>query len=1194
MNSRLDYEPAAIARADAMLDRRRFELDRRRLNAEDLLREVNPAEREVLDTLAEGRRHRIKGAAYLLRQTALSLPYEDERRRQYLEVAAELFENLAGEAAERADRRLIFQALSQAATCWSLAGYQANAVVMGRRLRQHFSEFDVLAPAAAVGAPGPFDFYAVAAGVLERDVDRLERLVSVRESFREELETTALASVGVDATTSDLVELLALGELLNAVGDALVFWRRGDEAAGHRASKSFAEAERLTIAAETPETWLIANSAHAIFEQSMRVSTWRAFRRHVSQWSGLWRRYLRSLASQSPAVVELWPSQRVALEAGLLDAARSALVVRTPTSSGKTRMAEAAIIEAISRDPSGCCVYIVPFRALATEVEATLGTTLGQLGLRVSSLFGGYESSDLEDFLLSNSNVLVLTPEKLDLVLRSEGDFRSRVRLVVVDEGQLLGDENSRAVRTEILLVRMRRAAPTARVLFLSAVVPNVEQVAVWLGAGQGGALTQPWRPTRLLTGVFRWQGDRGRIDYQGQDEFFVPFVLRRGLRSVGLTPVQKKPRKPRRWPDTVSETAAELALHFQAIGPVVVFSAQTRTCTSVANAIVSALWIRSQDGGSGTVVPPGRERETEELAGFAARLLGADHELVGWLKLGVAYHHARVPESVRVRIEDAFRAGVLQIVVCTTTLSQGVNLPVKTLIVSHTLRGEKDYVSVRDFWNIAGRAGRANRETRGQVILVESPTGSEANRQRAYLDPENIEPLRSRLLELFAWLAHKRCPTVTLRKIEDVAAVTSEDVLDPDIDELFDDESAGEDVVELEAQVLALLVEEVIDTEDVERAEALLGDSLAGVQLIDLKASLRPFARFLAARAMRATEIVPEPARRLLYYRTGLSVASCVHLDSATERLLEVFGDRLFADESALELREFVIEAALSVVEARPIEDVPLELAVEVALDWIGYFGMDELRGRYGTRHEALANATQLNLFVQDTLVRGAPWAVSAFLVFLRARLGADAELPAPLRALPALLKFGVDSPEAAYASTLAAEDRGSARKLAEASRGMGTANGFRPFTAWLSELLIDDLRLIVGEGEETARLARRVSRLSSSDVALRMILGEASVDAYVTGLRFDGRAEALRELTVGDRITIRADAHNPYDPNAVRVYSADGRDLGYLSRDVARGLATRLDDQAPTAVCTVSAVDPDAPSLHLRIELEDVASGS
>ena len=154
---------------------------------------------------------------------------------------------------------------------------------------------------------------------------------------------------------------------------ALRFWSEGNERAAADAEIHFAEAERLTIAAGTPDTWLIVNSAREIFAESTKVSTWRTFRRHVDHWSPLWRRYLRALAAQPQPVVELWPSQRLALEAGLLDEGRPALVVRTPTSSGKTRMAEAAILDAINRDPGvACCVYIVPFRALAAEVEAVL------------------------------------------------------------------------------------------------------------------------------------------------------------------------------------------------------------------------------------------------------------------------------------------------------------------------------------------------------------------------------------------------------------------------------------------------------------------------------------------------------------------------------------------------------------------------------------------------------------------------------------------------------------------------------------------------------------------------------------------------------------------------------------------------------------------------------------------------------
>ena len=766
-------------------------------------------------------------------------------------------------------------------------------------------------------------------------------------------------------------------------------------------------------------------------------------------------------------------------------------------------------------------------------------------------------------------------------VLRSDPAFAERLKLIVVDEGQLLGDENARAIRLELLLTRLRRAAPGARVLFLSAVVPNVDQVARWLDPLQPTPFEQEWRPTRLLTGAFRWAGDRGRIDYEGQSEFFVPYVLRREQRSLGLTPKRRQPKKPDTWPGSVAQTAAALALHFQRIGPVVVFAAQPRNCAAVCNALVTALGLREQDGGSPDVVAGGHQDDLDELVTLAAKHLGADHELVAWLRLGIAYHHSRVPEALRVRIEDAFRSGALQILACTTTLSQGVNLPVKTLIVSHTLRGRDDPVSVRDFWNIAGRAGRANRETRGQVILVESPTGSEAVRQREYLDQGNIEPLRSRLLALLAWLVQQRCPTVALASLDDVSKMTDDDVIDPELGELLE----VLDVNELEGQILALLCEEVVDSEDLETAEALLGTSLAGVQLADLGGPRRPFARFITARARAAAEAVPDVERRMRYYRTGLSVDSCLALDRLAGELAEELGSSLWTDEPTRELRERMLTGAFGVTETAPSEGVSVDLAVEIASDWVAYASMEELRARYGSRAQQLDDPVTLNLFVQASLANGAPWSLSALIAFVGVHVPEGAELSEGLRALPALVKFGVDSPQAAYASTLAAEDRETARTLAEMALRAQVGEGFRPFMEWMSELRIEELRAGLGLGPETDRLARRVARLSTSNLALELLLGRPTVVVAVRGLAYGHRTAAARRLSIGDRVDLEREPENPFDANAILVRLADGAEVGYVAREAARGLAAHLDADPAAFEAMVREFDADVPLLRLDI---------
>ena len=107
----------------------------------------------------------------------------------------------------------------------------------------------------------------------------------------------------------------------------------------------------------------------ALIPAAAARSTWRALGTHA-QGDARWDRYLTILARGvgrnlllSPSMSELWPSQTNALERGLLDPANSA-VVRMPTSAGKTRVAELAIVDMLVRQPGSMCVYVAPFRAL--------------------------------------------------------------------------------------------------------------------------------------------------------------------------------------------------------------------------------------------------------------------------------------------------------------------------------------------------------------------------------------------------------------------------------------------------------------------------------------------------------------------------------------------------------------------------------------------------------------------------------------------------------------------------------------------------------------------------------------------------------------------------------------------------------------------------------------------------------------
>jgi hypothetical protein len=114
---------------------------------------------------------------------------------------------------------------------------------------------------------------------------------------------------------------------------------------------------------------------------------------------------------------------------------------------------------------------------------------------------------------------------------------------------------------------------------------------------------------------------------------------------------------------------------------------------------------------------------DTVSLVTLAELRLGLNHPLVPVLRLGVAYHHAALPSDLQAEIEGAVRSGAISIVCSTTTLTEGVNLPVRTVIVCE--RGFYDgkefheMIDSADLMNAVGRAGRAGRETDGWIVIA-------------------------------------------------------------------------------------------------------------------------------------------------------------------------------------------------------------------------------------------------------------------------------------------------------------------------------------------------------------------------------------------------------------------------------------------------------------------------------------------
>ncbi len=111
------------------------------------------------------------------------------------------------------------------------------------------------------------------------------------------------------------------------------------------------------------------------------------------------------------------------------------------------------------------------------------------------------------------------------------------------------------------------------------------------------------------------------------------------------------------------------------------------------------------------------------ELASQLERRLGGDHPLTTMARVRVAYHHGSLPRDVQAAIEEALADGTLRVVCATTTLTEGVNLPVRSVLITAQGTfgpgGYTEFITGPTLLNAIGRAGRAARETEGWVVLA-------------------------------------------------------------------------------------------------------------------------------------------------------------------------------------------------------------------------------------------------------------------------------------------------------------------------------------------------------------------------------------------------------------------------------------------------------------------------------------------
>ncbi len=396
-----------------------------------------------------------------------------------------------------------------------------------------------------------------------------------------------------------------------------------------------------------------------------------------------------------------------------------ALLVISPSSSGKTLVGEMAAMQEISLRKK--VIFLVPLRILAEEKYKHFLNLYQQIGLKVKLSSSDHRYDD-QDIINGNFHIAVIVYEKFYYLQLQYPQFLENISLLVADEIQLIND-SQRGPRLENSFNYLRVKHPDIRIIALSALTENVHYLAVWLNAS---VLFSAQRPVELRkgivrNGIFKYIEHNSRI--RGKEIFFpeddvqecnlasylkatLNYLIKKNESSLIFFPTRREARLWSNW----------LANQFN-LPPAQ--TAINKLCT----------------------IEDSTSRE----------------ELLFLLQNSIAYHCADLSRQERRLIEEAVRSREIKIICATDTLSMGINLPVNNVILtgqkvisennneSFSTTYHKRALTISEVENMGGRAGRLSQQNNFGRIIFLAPSLIELTAyQKLYFDhpAQTVNPI--------------------------------------------------------------------------------------------------------------------------------------------------------------------------------------------------------------------------------------------------------------------------------------------------------------------------------------------------------------------------------------------------------------------------------------------------------------------
>jgi hypothetical protein len=826
----------------------------------------------------------------------------------------------------------------------------------------------------------------------------------------------------------------------------------------------------------------------------------------------------RAFVMGRPNILTLWPPQLEMFNASQqapgnpLSPQVKRLFLSTPTSSGKTLLAQLLVVSHLATAKTSVC-YIAPTRSLCSEIRRSLESRLRFLGKEIVAGLpeGDWLDPQLADF---EPEVEVMTPERLSYLLQTDSSrVLERFGLFIFDEVHLVG-EAGRGWTLEKDLTYLHDATENThhRIVLVSAAVGNRNHFVEWMSLGTNKPFHRhsEWRGPRRLHAIWRTEADWRRPRTEAVRSSKFPFRVRYPLsaklevrvsytgeiQSIPIsgpggelvfkvgTDGERKRDASRTTP--YYQMLVPIIHHLGESGPVLVIVATRLATVQMATAIAHGL-------------TPVDRPEIRSLINLVEACLGAGHPLCIVLGKGVAYHYGSLPGEIRTSIEQAVSEGHLRYLVATTTLTEGVNLPVRSVVIAsqggHNAKGYVEFISGAKLINAIGRAGRATKETEGIVVLARPAEPNSADFKR--LDPDDSD------IQVVSVLA-------TEKALDALAAF--ENLQRSSTDAVFQTAEGEVSAFLTFVWFVASELEKIGELPTEERVQQLLGHSLAWVQLPPQDRD-----RWLAAsRAALTLYNKTDTLARRRWAVAGTALSSAAELENIAQELAAMLQNRevpqdvavavaLIADggrlRRILQLPEAPTRRAYTGRARGRVEmTIPMELLLR---DWLQGCDLVTLANTY---FSAVADTDfrygQLGDFISDYFEVFFPRVFAAIVgstnIFLEAS-GAATGFP---KTIPENIRWGVNSPTALLLLLRGMQSRILALRIA---RVWESEERDGDVLSWICSLSITDWQRVFRASPSELRSIHEFSRGRRGNVAASLFAqgtAELKVESVITEL--------------------------------------------------------------------------------------------